>query len=174
MGIINFLLLIGKCLLNLISGNYIGRLEAKIESLEADSKRKEEVYSELMKIIEARKELLNEKEKRMEKEVKEKEGEPLEFRQPIEKQSRQVVEHISGLVERFFSEFHKLTNLRREIGLKSRQLVNKIIEEKKMTKEDLLKVISYDDEVDSAEIDFTIKAVNLMGQIRTIIGKKKP
>lgn len=162
-----------KWLLNLLSINYIGRLEAKIESLEAGSKRKEEVYSELMKIIEARKELLVEKAERMEKEAKEKERQPAEFRQAIEKQSEQVLEEIASIVKIFFSEFHRLTDLRRESRVKLEQLVEKIEEEKKINMEDLLEAMSYDDEIIAVETDFTIKAINLMGKIRTITDKEK-
>lgn len=171
--ILSIPLSIWKCLLNILSVNYIARLEMRIEFLEADNKRKEEIFSELTEIIQARQKLLDEKEERMKKEIKEKERQPAEIRQFIDKQSSEELASISSIVERFFSEFRKLTFLRAEVGHKSRQLVNKMTEEKKMTKEDLLKVISYDDEVDSAEIDFTIKAINLIGQIRTIIGKKK-
>jgi molecular chaperone DnaK (HSP70) len=166
MGKINFLISIGRWILNLISGNYIGRLEKRIESLEAENKRTKEHYSELIEISEQRRGLLRDKEEAIER----REKEIGEFRQSIKQQKKQVFEGLLGLTERFFDEVSKYATLNKE----NRAKIENLRKKSKLDLTDIVMETFYENEIDKAYRALGEKAIDTIFEIsRTIIEMMK-
>lgn len=177
MEILLALISVPKFILNLLSLNYIGRLEIKkellegrIKLLEDDNKRKEEVYSEAMKITSATKGFLDEKAEKMEKEERDRKQETEKFKQIIKEQKKKISGSIFDITERFFDELRKYIALNKKNRTKIESIKNKLV----VNFDDTMAGIFYRNQIDNAYNELGSKAIDTIFEIsRTIIEMMK-
>ncbi|NVM56472.1 MAG: hypothetical protein HWN66_22430 [Candidatus Helarchaeota archaeon] len=174
MEILLALISVPKFILNLLSLNYIGRLETKkellegrIKLLEDDNKRKENSCSELLKIAQEKRELLDIREESIEKQTKEMKGKIEEFEKSIKEQKNEVFKDIQNLLKEYFTEGINFMTLSQKNRAK--------IEELKIKEgfDSIAQVIILKGEIDSALRGLGRKAIQTIGDILPLFAKKR-
>jgi len=173
MEILLALISVPKFILNLLSLNYIGRLETKkellegrIKLLEDDNKRKENSCSELLEIAREKRELLDIREESIEKQTKEMKGKMEEFEKSIKEQKNEVFKDILNILKGYLIEGVKFMALSQKNRTK--------IEELKIKKDwdSRVQAITLESEIDSALRGLGRKAIQTVGQFLMLFSKK--
>lgn len=172
--ILSIPLSIWKWLLNILSINYIGRLETRNELLEGrikllkdDNERKEKNCNELLKIAREKRELLDIREESIEKQTKEMKRNIEEFEKSIKEQKKEVLKDILDILKGYFIEGVKFMDISQKNKAKIKEL--KI----KKDWDSRTQAIILEGEIDSAYRELGKKAMQTIGEILTFIIKRR-